>query len=167
MNDIKRMYTIIDSYIPRSSDYNKLTKKVYWDNWKNILRLPASTSKLHHHAKENIVPGGLINHSIRAVAIGKMLCEEERIENYNDVMCALFIHDVGKTMTTKPNHGFYSMEMVRKYKDCPDSVQKMCLRHMHKWDENPAQTVKERIVAYADYIASRKEIEVVGLEYFL
>ena len=116
-----------------------------------------------------VMPYGLINHIMRTVWFANELCLEEQ-GKYNvvphkhaDVMIAAFLHDLGKILTHRQSHAQLGLKYLQ-VAEINDNIRDIVSRHHHNWDIHPCQNVWERIVAFADYLASRPGINVDELE---
>jgi hypothetical protein len=141
----------------------------YWDLFSKI---PASKSGRYHHVTENFKPYGLINHTIRCLEIAKLLCEEYKMSNEgrNKIFTATVLHDVGKIFYYYPgvqgiDHGKKAADIAQDAGLSMDIVG-MILHHMSHWDGWTIDTPLEQIVAYADYIASKPDIEIKKAKVF-
>jgi putative nucleotidyltransferase with HDIG domain len=137
--------------------------------WKQFRILRASSTMKYHHEVENYMPYGLVNHIMRTVWVANELCREEQgkynesVHKQNDVIIAAFLHDLGKILSYRQSHAQLGLKYLQ-VKEITDSIRDMVSHHHHNWDVHPCQNVWERIVAYADYLASRPEIEINALE---
>lgn len=138
--------------------------------WSELCDIPASKTGKYHHPSENVVPYGLINHVIRGLYFMEQLCKEEGIADMDEMTCSMILHDVGKRLYHKPRYINidHSIEGSKEVREAGFSLE-ICLmvkNHMHHWDGHIPTNIKERIIAYADYLASRRELEIAGLDYF-
>ena len=163
----EKFYEFIDQYMNKKSILSKQVKQIFDENWEDFIKQPASSSGKYHHPAENYKPFGLLNHTMRTVWFANELSKEEKMNEIqiHKVIAAALLHDLGKIQTKKSSHGKQSLEMIEDIIDDQD-VHEMVLRHMHMWSDWPAGTIYATLVAYADYFASRKEIEITSLEYF-
>jgi putative nucleotidyltransferase with HDIG domain len=141
----------------------------YWDLFSKI---PASKSGRYHHVTENFKPYGLINHTIRCLEIAKLLCEEYKMPNEgrDKIFTATVLHDVGKVFYYYPgvqgiDHGKKAADIAQDAGLSLDIVG-MILHHMSHWDGWQIDNPLEQIVAYADYIASKPDIEIKKAKVF-
>lgn len=163
----EKFNNFIDKYLKPTSVLSRQVKQVFDEYWNDFIKQPASSSGKYHHPIENFIPFGLLNHTMRTVWIANELAHEEKMSEIrrHKVIAAAFLHDLGVIKTKDSSHGKQSVEMIEDIINDQD-VKEMVLHHMHMWSDWPAQTTYTTIVAYADYIASRKEIEITSLEYF-
>ena len=163
----EKFFEFIDEYMNPQSKLAKQVKKVFDEWWNDFIELPSSSTRKYHHSVENYIPYGLLNHTMRVVWIANELAKEEKMNKIqtHKVIAAALLHDLGKIKTKKSSHGEQSVEMIEDIIDDFD-VQQMVLRHMHMWSDWPLTSIFTIVVAYADYIASHKEVEITSLKYF-
>jgi len=146
---------------------------VYWREFSSI---PATKHPNRHHPSERIYPYGMINHSMRTVFIARLLIVEENLISFkNQIIFSAAFHDLGNIrryngQSTYKMHPFESFSMIEELISIPDEDKKMIKNmienHMHHWFDTHAIDKFDKIIAYADYLASRPEIELNGIEYF-
>jgi len=156
----------IDSMLPPAEA--AVVKQLLGLHWSGLKVLRASSSMKYHHEKENYMPYGLINHIMRTVWIANELCIEEQgkynenAHKRNDVIIAAFLHDMGKMLTVRQSHAQLGLKYLQ-VAEISDGIRDMVSHHHHNWDVHPCQTIWERIVAFADYLASRPDVEIAAL----
>jgi len=101
--------------------------------------------------------------------LAKLLCEYENLTEYetSKIIAAAVIHDIGKCWLHPPlakdgvyiDHGDKGAEIAAKY-FLPDDVVNMVRVHMSMYEGKKINTVSERVLAQADFLASRKEIKI-------
>lgn len=157
----------IDEFMDPELELTRKVKEIFDKWWCDFIKLPASSSGKYHHPVENYKPFGLLNHTMRTVWFANELAKEEQMSEIQTpkVIAASFLHDIGKIKTFASSHGKDSAIMIDDIIDDID-VLTMVQRHMHMWSEWPAVTVLTIMVAYADYLASRPDIEITSLKYF-
>jgi len=138
--------------------------------WDSFPFIPASSTGKYHPKECNLVPYGLVNHTLRVLWLCKLLCEGENISGFeaDKIMSAAIIHDIGKCWKHSPrfkegvfvDHGEKGAE-IAKYYELPDDVVNMVRVHMSMFEGKKLETVSERILAQADFLASRKEIRIL------
>jgi len=155
-----------------------MTKAVLDDFWEVLIRIGASKTGRYHHVHENIIPGGLINHKLRGIWYLEHFIIEEGIKDrtmIDNLHSAMDIHDIGKIYYYEPyksdrpsgshsgrvDHGKEAWHILVK-REFPEVICKMVKHHMHHWEFHLPQTNEERIICYADYFASREEINIKG-----
>ena len=156
------------------------TKLVLDEYWSILIRIAASKTGRYHHKHEQVIPGGLINHKIRGLWFLLEILKEEGIKDQsiiNEMVSAMATHDIGKIYYYEPyksnrpsksknwrvDHGLEAFHIL-KGKFFPDSICNMVKRHMHHWDWHIPQCLNERLIAYADYFASRENVDIRGLK---
>jgi putative nucleotidyltransferase with HDIG domain len=138
--------------------------------WEEFHKIPASRTGKYHPKECNVVPYGLVNHTLRVLWLCKLLCEGENITGFgaDKIMAAAIVHDVGKVWFHPPrvkegefvDHGIKSAEVAEHY-ELPSDVVNMVKVHMSVWEGKNVVTISERILFHADLMASRKEIKVL------
>jgi len=147
-------------------EYRLKVKEILERYWSIFSNIPASKSGRYHHVTENFKPYGLINHTFRCLEVAKLLCEQHGLPQADRdmVYSALVIHDVGKVfyyevgIRANIDHSDKAAKIAMA-EGLPVDVVQMVAHHMSHWDGYPLNSNLERLVAYADYIASKPEIE--------
>jgi hypothetical protein len=143
--------------------------------------MPASTSGKYHpdFAKGD---GGLVRHTQAVAYFANELAKAELTAGSIDqhkadlIVAASIVHDIkkmgdgttGHTVKEHPKYASnYILEENKKYRllshDDREFMQALVERHMGPWCEPKPETLEERLLFYADYVASREEI--VGLKF--
>lgn len=173
----------VDSFLQKDFDdnFNEDVKYFVDKYWKEIAPLPASSTGRYHHKTENLKPFGLLNHTLRVVYITKELGVEEigysagydKWKNHRQIKMAIaaaFLHDFGKVNDFGAQHGKETVKMLTevdgKHPLTPE-ILSMCKHHMHNWSFIHCVEVWDRIVAYADYIASRSYVHLSEITYLV
>ncbi|NQT66176.1 MAG: HD domain-containing protein [Actinobacteria bacterium] len=142
-----------------------ITPKYFW-------RIPASSSGMYHPVI-SLGIGGLVRHTIKAVDYGVSLCEKNSILGLtrDKIIASLILHDTCKAgVKDVENHSDYPVHayLPRKYykkiaeKFLPkisNEIFDLIDSHMGEWSEYPEkipETREQKIVHFADYLASRK-----------
>jgi len=173
----------IDEYLQKEfdDDINESVKHFVQKYWKEIADLPASSTGRYHHKTENLKPYGLLNHTLRVVYLTKELGIEEigypagydKWKNNRSIKMAIaaaFLHDFGKVEDFGAQHGKETVRMLTEVEGkhpLPPEVLSMCKHHMHNWSFIHCVEVWDRIVAYADYLASRPSIHLSEVTYLV
>jgi putative nucleotidyltransferase with HDIG domain len=138
--------------------------KVLDDVWDVFHKIPASKTGKYHPVECNRAPYGLVNHTLRVVLLCEALCREEDLDEQatDAVVTAAVIHDVGKVNfhiypDRSCDHGEVGALMALNA-GLPKDIADMVARHMGHWEGKRLVTVQDRILAWADYIASRSYI---------
>jgi len=138
--------------------------------WDNVASIPTAKTGKYHPAICNVKPYGLINHVIRCVHFAEYLCTEEQLAacDIRDVMTALLFHDMGKyEFHVRPYNPFYDHGAhAAKWLEAKGYNERICRavrNHMRHWERAHPKTIENddiisRIVAYADYLASRQDV---------
>lgn len=175
-SDLELYMGLLGEYID-DEDLMKKIESVHREHWPRYRELLASKSGKYHHWTEQTVPYGLLNHVLRGMWFCEQLSREEagfafrgkeakykRIVNRR--LAAMAVHDMGKMMSTAPSHGVYVHKILKPH-GFDSKIRMMAQNHMHQWSRYVAESVGQRIVAYADYCASRPEINVEGVKYIM
>ena len=128
--------------------------------------VPASSSG-KYHPKSSLGKAGLVRHTAAVVKVANYICELEflRIDNptRDNIISACFLHDTRKqgltdadAAHTVKDHAKLAAELIED-KD----ISRMVLTHMGQWGKNKPGNMNQFIVHLADYIASRKDVEVL------
>lgn len=154
-------------------EYRLKVKKILEQYWSIFSNIPASKSGRYHHVTENFKPYGLINHTFRCLEVAKLLCEQQGLHQLDRDMIysALVIHDVGKvffyeTGIRYPIDHSEKAATIAMGEGLPVAVCNMVAHHMSHWDGYPLNGTFEQIVAYADYVASKPDIELKNVKVF-
>jgi len=173
-DEIDLFMGIISEYIESDEDRKKI-KAVYKEHWPRISTMQASKSGKYHHWTEQTVHFGLLNHVIRGLYFARELgIEEAGYESKKPEfqpkqqmrLVAMVVHDMGKMNASGNNHGVYIHPILKPH-GFDSKVRMMAQNHMHKWSPYKAENKSQRIVAYADYLASRADIDVRGITYMM
>ena len=143
--------------------------------------MPASTSGKYHPAFAK-GDGGLVRHTQAVAYFANELARAELTAGSIDqhkadlIVAASIVHDIkkmgdGTTGHTVKEHPKYASDYIfeenKKYRllshDDRVFMQTLVERHMGPWCEPKPETLEERLLFYADYVASRQEI--VGLKF--
>jgi len=152
--------------------HRQICSIIFDRHWDKFIQLPASRTGHHHSVIENLVPFGLINHTNRVVYFTDLLCKEENVDNRNDYITAAWLHDIGKILVkTKEDyhiHGKLGADLVAT--DIYDlengiMIYLMINNHMAHWHGIKFMGIPDRIVAYADLLASQPRIEIKDIQY--
>jgi len=172
---------ILSDYLTDQELLDKVSA-VYKEHWPKISQMQASSSGKYHHWTEQTVPYGLLNHVIR----GMYFCEHLSIEEAgftrkksdkkseakfqrlkNNRLAAMAVHDFGKMKVPHIGHGVYVHPYLKPH-GFDKKIRLMAQNHMHNWTKKyVAETRGQVIVAYADYLASQKEIHIGGVRYLM
>lgn len=134
--------------------------------WDMFYKIPASKTGKYHPVECNRTPYGLVNHTFRVVLLCEALCREENLDDAETdlVVTAAVIHDVGKVNyhiypdNKNIDHGAVGFILAMNM-GLPKEVADMVDRHMSHWEGKKLVTVKDRILAWADYLAARSYIQ--------
>jgi len=167
----------VDNHINKdfkSQQFKDIATNIFDKYWYNISSLPASSTGKFHHPIENLKPFGLINHTLRVKYIVMRLIMEEGIVDLSDeIILAAYCHDFGKYMVwikacSYPLHGQESVNMIEEYISELRQVKlisRMITNHMHHWCDCKMEDEYDRIVAYADFIATDPSVD-IKIDYF-
>lgn len=142
-----------------------------WEEFKQIAT--AKTGKFHPMIC-NVKPYGLANHVIRTIHFAEQQCESYNlpIDVREKILMASLFHDIGKIpfhqgIAGFKDHGKWGYDWLKK-RDIADDICVMVRDHMAHWEgDNKWHLAKYEtkdwckytpIVAYSDYLASRKDI---------
>ncbi len=135
-----------------------------------FFKIPASKRGSFHPEISNKIPFGLINHTLRVMYILDQMCIEENIRDIerDECMVAAIFHDIGKIQYWDPSVacndcGTNSVKMLKGQFN--DDIMNMIFHHMHHWEDKSPESIREILLAHADFIASRKEFEIRNLVY--
>lgn len=117
-----------------------------------------------HHPKDEQVPGGLVLHTKKVVNLVEMLCRINDIHcrNKDILVAAAIVHDTykytteGGELTYHPDHA----DLLKNSELLPEIIE-IAKMHMGRWYRTDRwQNVCEhgKLLHYADYIASRKNV---------
>lgn len=158
----------------------KIAPKHFWI-------IAASSSGLYH-PKSSLGEGGLLRHTIEAIGYGISLCKKNSISDLtkDKIIASLILHDTCKAgvqdRADNSNYPLHAYLPRKHYKITADKFIPKIAReifdlidsHMGEWSEDPKtipKTREQKIVHFADYLASRKnqpildyEKEIVGLK---
>ncbi len=133
-------------------------------------RIPASSSGKYHPLL-SLGNGGLVRHTIKAIEYVLKLCKSNSIvgTERDIIIAALILHDTCKAGIEDsedhnyyPQHAYLPRKMYEKIAErytIPKTIFDLIDSHMGQWSEDPTKipkTKKQRIVHFADYLASRK-----------
>jgi len=145
-------------------------------HWKTFSTIAASKSGRYHPEVCNKIPYGLVNHTMRVVWLVRELHTEEYTREatqdirYNQLVAAAWIHDIGKCAQyyeeykVKVDHSVIGVKWAQEM-GCDSVICALIRTHMHGWDNHSYHELHDgsrilaRILAYADYLASRKELD--------
>lgn len=163
----------IDVKIQKHS-YKVVLYDIFDKYWDRFAVKPASRSRKYHHPVENLQPFGLVNHGIRVQYFNELLLLEEGIDRveWDKYFFADYTHDFGKLfMNSKAdyyNHGLLGAEALKEdlARLGPDGVEIYLLikNHMHHWNNMTPMGIPDRLIAYADFLATQTAIN-IDLEY--
>lgn len=157
----------LDYFFPNSSAWKKfvvdaLTVCAPMD----FFLIPASSSGKYHQGYELGV-GGLVRHTMAAMTVAKTLFPLYHfdLEEQNQIMAALALHDIAKPSKTHPIEAKLVLEPIRdKYYRYLERVIPLIESHHGQWDcfgKLPqAKSTRQQFVHLCDYIASRKNIAI-------
>jgi putative nucleotidyltransferase with HDIG domain len=154
-----------------SDELREKVRAVLEPIWSEFVEIPASKTGKYHPDVSNLRPYGLVNHTLRVIWFCERFAEEEKLDNTSraEIAAAAILHDIGKIYYHKPggcgDHGIDGSEMARKA-GLNMNICEMIRNHMAHWEGKPLNNVYQRILAYADYLASRKEIA-IAIKYFI
>lgn len=125
--------------------------------------IPASSTG-KYHPKFALGEGGLVRHTIAAMKIGEELCRKDHITGIerDAIIAALALHDTfkqgkshegsGKTEHNHPELAASAIPLT--------AIATLVLTHMGQWGTYSPILSSQHLVHTADYIASRKFIEI-------
>lgn len=128
--------------------------------------VPASSSG-KYHPKYALGKGGLVRHTIAVVKIANDICSLEflRIEPLmrDKILSACFLHDTRKQGMTDADSGHTVKDHAKLASEVIEDqeISRMVLAHMGQWGRNKPGNMPQFIVHLADYLGSRKHIEVL------
>lgn len=146
------------------------TRKFLEESPKYFRVIPSSSTG-KYHPKYALGEGGLVRHTIAAVKIADHICSLEYLRvdqtTRDKILSACFLHDTRKQGLTDnggeghtvKDHAKLAAELIED-----DMISKMVLSHMGQWGRNKPGNMPQFIVHLADYLASRKDIEVCTFE---
>lgn len=136
-----------------------------------FFEIPASSTKKYHPVWAN-QKGGLVAHSLITMQWAKELLRLEGFnpEKQDEVMFASAFHDAYKnglqntnyTVSRHPQLGaeniysILSYHLPKSHTVDVDLIHRLIITHMGQWGEHKPQTSLEKLVAMADYCASRQ-----------
>lgn len=146
---------------------------IFREHWNKFYVLPASKTGKYHHRMENIIPFGMVNHIMRATYFANHLIKEENVRKHkNDILTAVLLHDIGNIVIKSYNdytiHGLIGAQLVSEKLSILDAsplILLMIQNHMHHWQGNEMIGIPDRIVAYADYLASLDSLDISDIIY--
>jgi len=162
------------SWIDRGkpTSLQSMVEAVLQEVWHTFHKISASKTGRYHPKESNYRPYGLINHTIRVLWLAKELCREEGLnaDDTDEVLAAAILHDIGKIHYYNSgwghiDHGKLGAQKLEEH-NLPKTVVQMVECHMAHWEGKELTTIQDRILAYADYLASRKEVRIEGLKAF-
>ncbi len=142
---------------------------------KYFWRIPASSSGKYHPLL-SLGNGGLVRHTIKAVEYGAQLCKKNSIngQKRDMIIAALILHDTCKAgIEDTENHSYYQQhaylprkvyEKIAERYTIPKTIFDLIDSHMGQWSEDHTKiprTKEQRIVHFADFLASRKNQPIV------
>lgn len=105
--------------------------------------------------------------------VAKLLCEQQGLNQLDRdmVYTALVIHDIGKVFFYEvgiryPIDHSEKAALIALEAGLPKVIVDMVAHHMSHWDKYPLNNTFEQIVAYADYVASKPDIEFKNIKVF-
>ena len=132
---------------------------------KYFRRVPASSSG-KYHPKYALGRGGLVRHTIAVVKIADHMCNLEfrRVDaaTRDKILAACFLHDTRKQGMTDADSGHTVKDHAKLASETIEDqdISRMVLSHMGQWGRNKPGNMPQFIVHLADYLGSRKTIEV-------
>lgn len=149
-------------------------------------KIPASTSGKFHPSYA-LGEGGLVRHTKAAVKFANHLLALEMYSHLNkdEILAAIILHDVVKvgftddlSAHTVTEHPLLAKELIDKcYGECSYSldfevkerITELIASHMGQWNKNKVgeevlpkpESEAEKFVHMCDYLASRKDLEVI------
>lgn len=169
---VKRAFESVPDVKMEKIAYNLLKP-----HWETFSQLPASRTGKYHPRASNVIPYGLVNHTIRVIHFAEHMCDEECIQGIDrmEIMMACLFHDIGKVTGQLNGHADWGADYLDK-EGLKEEVTDMVRYHMShwqdfdKWDEaveGGKWTLGCQIVAHADYLASMKHIILTNERFFL
>jgi hypothetical protein len=168
MKALLTLLPTIESLAIRSKVEEFLTTKVQ----AYFTVVPASSSG-RYHPKYCLGDGGLLRHTIAATKIlNHMLALEFAQKIFtalqrDKMRAAIILHDTfkqgdGVSGKTVKNHELIAADEFNKFLGVPQShIGQLMKTHMGQWGAQHPKNAAEYFVHLADYLASRKDIEVI------
>jgi len=142
-------------------------------------KIPASCSG-NYHPQESLCVGGLVHHTILAVNYAVKLCGEKGIVLVakDQILAAVLLHDTCTAAPTDapdyscfennpllPGKYFREIAMMAAGADT-EEIFTLVESHMGQWSSEGyhPKTIQQKIVHYADYLASRKEQPIIDVK---
>lgn len=134
--------------------------------------LKASAFYLGHHPPDEIAEWGNLRHTKRTLVIAEILVNIENLnsQDHDLLISGLVIHDIGKygvfgtEMKIQVSHPKLVASIVKDIPLEPDelkaSILKIVACHMGRWGDALPETKVEVLAHYADYIASRTNLNI-------
>lgn len=164
---LKERISLIENEIIRNFviECLNIAPKYFW-------RIPASSSGMYHPIM-SLGRGGLVRHTIKAVDYGVSLCEKNSILGLtrDKIIASLILHDTCKAgvkdvenYSDYPIHAYLPRKHYKKIAEkflpkISNEIFDLIDSHMGEWSEYPEKipkTREQKIVHFADYLASRK-----------
>lgn len=138
--------------------------------------VPASSSGKYHPAY-CLGDGGLVRHTIATVKLAMHICNLDQTKkdlmnlpggltsSIDRIIAACILHDTfkqgnGITRHSVKDHEIIAANEIRKADPRAEAVAALVESHMGQWGVVKPTSVEQRIVHLADYLASRKDINI-------
>ena len=135
--------------------------------------IPASSTGKYHPSYA-LGEGGLVRHTIAVVKILDHIMSLEYLnlkQRHKDrLLSSAFLHDLYKQGNgeaeghTVRDHAKIASEIIKGDTDDSKFIANSILAHMGQWGLNKPQSVPQFLLHLADYLASRKDLEVLTNE---
>lgn len=168
MSDFDTLVSLTSSIV--NPQIREFTKSFLLDSPGYFRTVPASSSG-KYHPKYCLGEGGLVKHTIAATKILKYIIGLKYFNGTltaNDkdrMLSAVILHDTRKQGNseghTVKEHEVIAKNAIDETLGIPQSrIGRLVETHMGEWGTEEPKTIQEFLVHLADYLASRKEIEV-------
>jgi hypothetical protein len=130
--------------------------------------IPASSTG-KYHPKYALGDGGLVRHTRAALLLAEHICGLSFLRftqrDIDDIYSSLFLHDTKKQGQTQEGSGktekHHAKLAALDVHEEDYGIAVLILKHMGQWGKNQPGNMKEFIVHLCDYLASRRNIEVI------
>ncbi len=151
----------------KGDELKKQVSEVLESVWDVFHKIPASSTGKYHPHENNITPYGLVNHTLKTAWLAEAMCYVEGVndEERDRILAAAVLHDIGKIFFHLPHegedvdHGVKGAEIAYHYGLSGDIVD-MIRNHMGRFEDKKLGSPGTRILAYADFMASRNYISI-------
>jgi len=162
----ERVKGYLTSFV-KDADLKRKVTEVLESVWDVFHKIPSSVTKKYHPPENNISPYGLVNHTIKTAWLAEAMCYVEGVddETRDHILAAAVLHDIGKIFyhlpheEAKVDHGIKGAEIAYNYGLSGDIVD-MIRNHMARFEDKKLGSPGTRILAYADFMASRDYITI-------